>query len=206
MWSLRQERVLGGRGIRFCIETKENTQLLTCIDVFLLWQLDSMFRSFFSSLMINCPFKAFRWETPAVSITTRSNPFEFVLIDSPALCVVANQTNFNEHFMLASPGDVITFPNLGNDAVLVVPCPDETCTDYAHISSFLKSSTEFQKHLFWQRIGFEMERRIAKKPVWLNTEGSGVAWVHVRLDNSPKYYCYSPFRNGSHDIADENCN
>ena len=26
------------------------------------------------------------------------------------------------------------------------------------------------------------------RPLWLNTSGAAVAWLHVRLDSSPKYY------------------
>ena len=31
------------------------------------------------------------------------------------------------------------------------------------------------------------------RPMWLSTCGTGVAWVHMRLDQRPKYYTYTPF-------------
>ena len=31
-------------------------------------------------------------------------------------------------------------------------------------------------------------------PHQVSTEGSGVSWVHVRLDAEPKYYHHSPYR------------
>jgi len=39
-----------------------------------------------------------------------------------------------------------------------------------------------------------MTRRIGVKPVWLSTAGAGVSWLHVRLDDRPKYYGFGPYR------------
>jgi NADH:ubiquinone oxidoreductase subunit len=39
-----------------------------------------------------------------------------------------------------------------------------------------------------------MQNRVGEQPVWLSTAGMGVAWLHVRLDDRPKYYGYSPYR------------
>ena len=39
-----------------------------------------------------------------------------------------------------------------------------------------------------------MEARIDSNPLWLSTLGLGVAWVHIRLDRTPKYYQYAPDR------------
>ncbi len=35
---------------------------------------------------------------------------------------------------------------------------------------------------------------ISDRPIWLSTAGGGVAWLHVRLDSTPKYYGYAPYR------------
>ena len=32
------------------------------------------------------------------------------------------------------------------------------------------------------------------EPIWFSTSGSGVAWLHFRLDSRPKYYTYKPFK------------
>ena len=31
-------------------------------------------------------------------------------------------------------------------------------------------------------------------PVWFSTSGLGVTWVHLRLDERPKYITYAPYR------------
>ncbi len=42
-----------------------------------------------------------------------------------------------------------------------------------------------------------MLKRVSRKPVWLNTAGGGVAWLHVRLDDRPKYYGYQNYKSSS---------
>jgi hypothetical protein len=39
-----------------------------------------------------------------------------------------------------------------------------------------------------------MVRRMSAKPVWLSTAGAGVSWLHVRLDDQPKYYGFALYR------------
>jgi hypothetical protein len=51
-----------------------------------------------------------------------------------------------------------------------------------------------QQRALWQSVGEAMSRRIGARPVWLSTAGAGVAWLHVRLDDRPKYYGYAPYR------------
>lgn len=46
----------------------------------------------------------------------------------------------------------------------------------------------------WRAVSDAIARRIGPRPVWLSTAGAAVAWLHVRLDDRPKYYAYSPYR------------
>jgi hypothetical protein len=91
---------------------------------------------------------------------------------------------------------VVEFPNLGNDALMVVPCPLAPPSAYAHIGAFVRQAPEAQRHALWKLVGAAMERRLGGKPVWLSTAGAGVSWLHVRLDDRPKYYGYGPYREG----------
>jgi hypothetical protein len=45
----------------------------------------------------------------------------------------------------------------------------------------------------WRNVGETMQQRITDRPVWLNTAGGGVSWLHVRLDSWPKYYRFRPY-------------
>jgi hypothetical protein len=167
-------------------------------DVLDLWQRDEPFRSFFISLLAEAPFSAYRWETPPVSCGTVNREFEFVLLDSPYLARHPDTTAFASHFNSKESGaGVVVFNNLGNDAVLVVPTPQARCSAYTHLAAFTRSGPASQTHALWQIVGRTMQARITERPLWLNTAGGGVSWVHIRLDCRPKYYGFRPYRESS---------
>ena len=195
MLASRSKELLNGRAIKFAIE--DDRSPVSYADAIRRWRNDSDFRAFFISLLKNSPFPAFRWETPPINIATANQPFEFVLLDSPDISLDPDYAAFAEHFVTMEPGGIVEFPNLGGDAILVVPCPHDALSDYGHLATYLRNSPEPQQHLLWELVGAAMQRRISSKPVWLSTAGGGVAWLHVRLDDQPKYYGYAPYRNAS---------
>ena len=163
-------------------------------DVLLRWQADGDFRTYFLALLADAPFSAFRWETPPVTAATAIRPFEFVLVNSPEIDRTPDVAAFREHFRIDAEASVIDFANLGKDAVLVVPCPLASHSAYGHIGAFVRNAPVPQQHALWERVGTAMQRRLGTKPVWLSTAGAGVSWLHVRLDDRPKYYGYAPYR------------
>lgn len=193
MWVARSEQLDKGYAIKSTIAVAGAP--ITFAAILRSWQQDADFRAFFIDLLAAAPFTAFRWETPPVTTTTVNRPFEFVLLNAPSLAKAADADAFAEHFQAAKPGGVVEFANLGRDAILVVPCPSgPSSSAYAHIGAFLRHAPQAQQHAFWQQVGTAMQRRLNAKPVWLSTAGAGVAWLHVRLDDRPKYYGYAPYR------------
>jgi hypothetical protein len=89
---------------------------------------------------------------------------------------------------------VIAFENLGRDAQLIVPYPILTQNVYAHFASFIRGAPENQKHDLFMVLANSLKSRIHQKPTWVSTSGLGVYWLHIRLDTSPKYYSYQPYR------------
>jgi hypothetical protein len=159
------------------------------------WQDDSAFREFFIGLLADCPFSAFRWETPPVTLATQDQAFEFVLLDSPELLTEPDVEAFAEHFGdTAGSDDVVSFPNLNRDAILVVPCPIGPRSAYGHVAAFVREAPDDQKHALWRLVGEAMQRRLGPATIWLSTAGAGVPWLHVRLDQRPKYYGHAPYR------------
>lgn len=114
-------------------------------------------------------------------------------LESRGLARRADPEAYAQHFRGAAR-PVVTFPNLGGDAILVVPCPVAEPSIYAHLADFVRQAPEPQRDALWKAVGEAVNRRIGAKPVWLSTAGAGVAWLHVRLDDRPKYYGYGPYR------------
>jgi hypothetical protein len=194
MWSFRSERLADGRGLRFTVE--HGTKPTAYSDILRAWQNDQAFCTLFNAQLAEAPYSAFRWETPAVTAATVTRPFEFVLLDSPGLASTPDPQAFAEHFRGAPKAGVVEFANLGGDAILVVPCPLAAPSAYGHLAAFVREAPETQRHALWQAVAGAMARRLGTRPVWLSTAGAGVSWLHVRLDDRPKYYGFGPYRQG----------
>lgn len=194
MYKFEIKQLDNGRVLRFRL--LHDGGPLSWSDVIERWQIDGSFRHFFITLLVDAPYEAYFWETPPVTSTTLTREFEFVLVDSPQLVnVPTDESAFANHFASAQRGaSIIEFSNLGGDATLVVPCPAARRSAFSQIRAFSHQAPEDQQHQFWQRVGAALERRLGTQPVWVSTSGLGVYWLHVRLDSTPKYYTYDPYR------------
>jgi hypothetical protein len=155
---------------------------------------DAIFRELIQQELRAAPFVAFRWETPPLTATTIGQPFACLLHNSPDLDVRADPTEFETYFQ---PGrEVVSFENLGADALLIVPCPISKSANYSHIGAFHGSAPPSQQHAFWIAVAQAVQACLGSQPLWLSTAGGGVDWLHMRLDKRPKYYRYLPWRDG----------
>ena len=161
-----------------------------------LWSKDEGFRTFFTGLLASCGFDAFRWETPLLTRASGTHPFEFALVEASDLAARSSDPGpFRSHFVPAGASEgVVCFPSLGGDAELVVPSPRSEGNVYGHLAAFLRLGPAEQQDAFWRVLGQAATRVRAKRPVWINTAGAGVAWLHGRLDSRPKYYRYADYR------------
>jgi hypothetical protein len=191
MLTLTCEELSGFKGVKVFLH--ESGKTLSFADVLRRWQEDSCFRSFFFSVLADAPYAAFRWETPALMEQNTHDDFECVLLEDLHLARQANGASFAEHFLFEPPSGVVEFLTLGRDAALVAPCPSSELECYANIADFSRRAPLVQQHALWQRVGLAMQRRLSHDPVWLNTAGDGVAWLHIRLDSRPKYYVFKPY-------------
>jgi hypothetical protein len=192
MWFTRSEELDTDRGSRFTIDL--DSRPATFAEVLRGWVEDEEFRAIFSDLLANSRFSAFRWEAPPVTAATARRHFEFVLLDTPALARRADPRAFAQYFGSSGDRGVVVFPNIGRDAVMVVPSPIAAASCYAHLAAFVRGAPEWQRHALWRAVGEAAVARVGSKPLWLSTAGAGVSWLHVRLDARPKYYGYAAYR------------
>ena len=172
-----------------------------------------------TSLIRNCPFSAVRWETRGVTYETWHDvSMEFVLVRDDGLYGFAQYADshaFAEHFtkskqcVITEDDDnvdnnghnphAVVFANIGQTATLVAPLPlDETGKNsYGHLANFLRQASDAQITGVWQTVALAYQDALqaqSPRPVWLSTAGTGVRWLHFRLDQRPKYYHHKPFR------------
>ena len=174
----------------------ENGKILTYAAIINKWKSDEVFRDFYISLLATPPYPAYFWENPPVRKDTIHQPYEFILSDSPSLArVSADIHTFQNYYQQQKDLEgIVTFTNLGGDAVLVVPCPIDSNTSYPHVAAFIRNAPKTQKHALWQGVGIAMEQEIGSNSLWLSTSGLGVYWLHIRLDSRPKYYTHQPYK------------
>lgn len=190
MWASTTEPLDDGRGQR--VRLLRGGAAVSYADAIRGWRQDEAFRAFFTRLLADAPFPAFRWETPPVTAATAGRAFEFVQLDSAGLDRTPDPEAFADQFRAAPAGtSVLAFPNLGNDAILVVPRPAGPA--YGHLAAFIRRAPETQTHELWRVGGAQMQSRLGPRPVWLSTAGMGVSWLHVRLDDRPKYYGFRAY-------------
>ena len=192
MWKSKREIIDSDRIHQISI-FRDDKQL-TYIEVIELWQQNKSFRELFISLLADTSMPAYFWETPPITKSTVNKKFEFVLIDSPKLAdLEPDPSDFQQHFKSATE-EVVTFPNLSKDALLVVPCPIAKIPACTHLAAFVRDAPESQQHLLWQTVGRWLAQKLNEQPIWLGTSGLDVNWLHVRLDSQPKHYCFEPYK------------
>jgi len=192
MLKYKKTVVTEGESYKYKIEKYNNP--LTYSNFLFLLQKDAAFRQFYVNLLKDINFHAYHWETPPISVSTQSQPFEFVVTKSPGIDIPPAPGPFRKYFGgETSKNGIAVFDNLGGDARLITPEPDGE-RNYSHIGVFTQNAPfERQSHL-WKRVGEVVADNISDTKLWLNTAGGGVAWLHVRLDSRPKYYKHRPYK------------
>jgi hypothetical protein len=162
---------------------------------------DPEFAAWYTELLGDSHFDAFFWEHPPLTLAGFGQQAEFVMIDAPTLAgLAADDGPFRAYF---TGQDVVTFQNLSADATLIAPCPGDSQADYkegyAHLAAFLRQAPASKVTALWHSVSQAVSASLSDEPLWLSTSGLGVAWLHVRLGSTPKYYQHRPYR--SRDVA-----
>ena len=191
MWLLHASAIVDGFLWRLA---SESGAAVSFREVLRNWASRESFRRQWIDLLRALPLDAYAWECPPVTAANLSRPFECVFLSSRPLAGMRPEPGvFAAHWRAGC--SVATFANLGGDAVLVAPCPADN-RDFSHLAQFARTATPAQQDALWQAVGEAMATRVGDKLVWLSTAGHGVAWLHVRLDDQPKYYRHAPYMKG----------
>lgn len=91
------------------------------------------------------------------------------------------------------------FPNIGKSSMLVSPKQVDTDPNhYGHLAAFVRNAPLAQVQSVWKLVASTFLEQLELRrteTIFFSTAGNGVAWLHFRFDNRPKYYRYGPYRN-----------
>lgn len=196
MWIARRTGLPGGLGEHVVITMAGRS--LTFADVMVGWRDEHAFRDFFIAELAATPFSAFFWEMPAIRGRETGSCYEYVAIESEALAGLSSDPQAFESSFRARSKSVVTFRNLGGDALLVAPRPVADPRSYGHLASFVRSAPPHQCHELFRTLARVLARVLPvwRGSLWISTSGLGVPWLHIRLDSFPKYYNYRPYAEG----------
>ena len=190
MWEIEAIEIVDGRLYRIL----HGGSSLTFRQLFDLLKLDGDFVGWYSGALAAFDTDAFYWELPPLTTSTIDHAAEFVLLDAPILArLPPDPAPFAPQLDSRRSQDVVVFPNLGGDAILVVPAAVGPAEAYPHLAAFLRLAPKEQVITLWRIAAKTMLSRLGNEPTWLSTAGGGVAWLHLRLDSRPKYYRYRPY-------------
>ncbi|KAJ1628056.1 hypothetical protein T492DRAFT_1020820 [Pavlovales sp. CCMP2436] len=205
---MRNDTLGEGAAWRVRVFDQSDGLQLTWVEVLVRWRTDKEFGQRFSRKLAGSPFKAFFWETPPLSRNTlESTLFECVTLPAKGLEAISPDPHtFAPHVggALRGSGQVVAFLNLGGDSHLVSPCEDAEVarsgelSRYAHLAAFVRAASDAQAAALWQKVAEIVQEVLAAAsagdtPVWLSTAGSGVSWLHIRLDPRPKYFHWAAY-------------
>ena len=193
MWVARRAQL--GAGWSEYVTITCAGRALTFADVIAGWRDDHAFRDFFIAELAATQFSAFFWEMPAIRGQRTDIQYEYVAIESEAIVRMAPDPGAFESVFREKSNPIVTFRNLGGDALLVAPAPIASLRYYGHLASFVRSAPEHQRHELFRTLARTLARilPIWRGPLWTSTSGLGVPWLHIRLDSFPKYYNYRPY-------------
>ncbi|MBA4287232.1 MAG: hypothetical protein C0434_17075 [Xanthomonadaceae bacterium] len=191
------EALPDARGLRLRLPDPDGRPL-SFDAVFARWRItpDDGLRRTWTEVLRALPYAACFWELPALHAAMRARPFECVCLNAPQLAAVAgpaDRDSFRRAFIIDDGTPFASFDNLGGDALLIAPRPADATADYRHLLRYLRLAADADADALWQRIAVELEARIGREPVWLSTAGLGVNWLHIRLDQQPKYLQHRPY-------------
>jgi len=168
---------------------------LTFRELFGHLETDAAFAEWYADTLSGASPRAFFWEHPPLTEQNFDDAAEFVLIESSSLTRLhPDPQPFEDQFARHPDAEIITFPNLGGDALLVVPTPVAQNEAYPHLAAFLRGAPKRQIQALWKAAAQAVRETLGVEPRWLSTAGLGVSWLHLRLDTRPKYYRFAPYK------------
>lgn len=151
-------------------------------------------------ILKSCPFESYFLEFHPVSFNILSETiFEFVIVKTTSFLNKTDIITFGKSNLNTNSNNIYTFYNLSKTSILISPCYNYNydINIYNNICTFMRSNNFEQQNkllitIFSLYLNILYQNR--NKLYWLSTHGKGVGWLHVRIDDCPKYISWSPYK------------
>ena len=97
-------------------------------------------------------------------------------------------TSFLDYIKKSKNKYVTSFYNLSKSAILVIPIPKKN-KNFCTLNEFCKNASITHQIKFWKKVASEIKKyKKNNEKVYLSTHGLGIPYLHIRIENTPKYY------------------
>lgn len=97
-------------------------------------------------------------------------------------------SSFLEYIEKSKNKYVTSFWNLSRTTRLVIPIPRKN-KNFCTLNKFCKNASKTHQNNFWKKVALEIKKyKKNHKKVYLSTHGLGIPYLHIRIEDNPKYY------------------
>ena len=132
--------------------------------------------------------KPFYFETSFITNKMTEKYREKFIPDLALSRMQQNYTPFINHIRRSKNRYVTSFMSLSKKSVLVVPIPRKG-KKFTTLKDFIDNASQLQQREFWKYAAKTVKKLLRKhKKLWVSTHGSGVPYLHLRIESFPIYY------------------
>tara|TARA_B100000242_G_scaffold270089_1_gene221342 strand:- start:15 stop:500 length:486 start_codon:yes stop_codon:yes gene_type:complete len=137
--------------------------------------------------------KNFFYETSVIDKDLNNNYKEKFIESNILNKLEQNLNTYERYFEKSSCKNVVVFDNLNMTVKLIVPKPRKG-KNFTTIKNFIDEASISQQKAFWKRVSSEIKKSLKNnEKLYVSTNGLGVSYFHLRLENNPKYYLTKSF-------------
>lgn len=139
--------------------------------------------------------ESFYYETTPITNNMNTNYEENYIQNSYLTNMKQDYSSFEKEINKSNNKYVVSFFNLSKTSYLIVPIPRSN-KKFTTLKDFIDNASKIQQKKLWQKVALSTIMMLKKyNKVWISTHGTGVPYLHIRIDIKPKYYQTIIFKN-----------
>ena len=132
--------------------------------------------------------KSFYYETSFITKSMKEEYKEKFIENEYLDKMKQNYKPFIKYILKSKNKYVMSFMNLSRKTLLVVPFPRKN-KKYTTLKDFIDNASQLQQKKFWKKSAKLIKKMLKKhNKLWVSTHGTGVPYLHLRIEPFPVYY------------------